>query len=298
MSDSSISEPDVNEQSLARYQEDPDVYTDPVWTEEDRDVWMSLLTLLQQIWKRYENSLHPDYLSGLRCLDISTSRIPSLSEINGMLASIGWSAAYVDGMVNDRLYQEMQASKVFPVARHIRQKRDLYHSAAPDFIHDVIGHLPMLFSPQYQSLLNDWALRALTAPPDANDVQVSRALAALIEEREKKSPDLEVIAERTAFLQQLHLETSASPSRAARFARFYAWAIEFGVTLDKAGSIKINGSAALSSPGEFERMISGKVRLQPFVSCAITSPVNYSVVQDTMFVARDFSEYQEVLANI
>jgi phenylalanine-4-hydroxylase len=298
MSDSNISEPDVNEQSLARYQEDPDVYTDPVWTEEDRDVWMSLLTLLQQIWKRYENSLHPDYLSGLRCLDISTSRIPSLSEINAMLASIGWSAAYVDGMVNDRLYQEMQASKVFPVARHIRQKRDLYHSAAPDFIHDVIGHLPMLFSPQYQSLLNEWARRALTARPDANDVQVGKALAALIEEKEKKSPDLEVIAERTAFLQQLHLETSASPSRAARFARFYAWAIEFGVTLDKAGSIKINGSAALSSPGEFERMISGTVRLQPFVSCAITSPVNYSVVQDTMFVAKDFSEYQEVLANI
>jgi phenylalanine-4-hydroxylase len=298
MSDSSVNGPDVNEQSLASYQEDPDVYTDPVWTEEDTDVWVSLLTLLQQIWKRYENSLHPLYLLGLRRLDIATSRIPSLSEINGMLASIGWSAAYVDGMVNDRLYQEMQASRVFPVARHIRQKRDLYHSAAPDFIHDVIGHLPMLFSPQYQSLLNEWALRALTARPDANDVQVSRALAALIAEREKKSPDLEVIAERTDFLQQLHLETSASPSRAARFARFYAWAIEFGVTLDETGSIKINGSAALSSPGEFERMISGKVRLRPFASCAITSPVNYSVVQDTMFVAKDFFEYQEVLASI
>jgi len=298
MSNSGISDPAVTEQSLARFREDPRVYTDPVRTDEDKDVWISLLTLLHQLWKCHENSLHADYLSGLRCLDISTSRIPSLADINRMLSSIGWSAAYVDGMVDDRLYQEMQASRVFPVARHIRQKRDLYHSAAPDFIHDVVGHLPMLFSPQYQSLLNEWAQRALMARPDAKDVQVSKALAALIEEREKESPDLEAIAKKTAILQQLHLKTCASPSRAARFARFYAWAIEFGATFDEVGGIKISGSAALSSPGEFKRMVSGETRLRPFTLHAITSPVNYSVVQDTMFVAKDFSEYRHVLASI
>src|ERR1700730_17810508 len=98
MSNSAISDSAASEQSLARFRADPRVFTDPIRTDEDKDVWLSLLTLLHQLWKCYESRLHSHYLSGLRCLDISTSRIPSLSDINRMLSSIGWSAAYVDGM--------------------------------------------------------------------------------------------------------------------------------------------------------------------------------------------------------
>jgi hypothetical protein len=38
--------------------------------------------------------------------------------------------------------------------------------------------------------------------------------------------------------------------------------------------------------------------LLSFIEHAISTPVDYSVVQDTLFVARDFSEYQRVLESI
>jgi phenylalanine-4-hydroxylase len=201
-------------------------------------------------------------------------------------------------MVDARLYQEMLADRVFPVARHIRRKRDILHSAAPDFMHDVIGHLPMLFSPPYQAMLKEWARRALQARPDAKDAEVSEALSALIDEREKERPDLEAIARKTANLEQLHRETIASPSRAACFSRFYAWAIEFGVAYDEDRRPKIGGSAALSSPEEFKRLVSGETKLKPFAQHAIASPIDYSVVQQTVFIAANFSEYARVLASI
>ena len=46
----------------------------------------------------------------------------------------------------------------------------------------------MLFSSQYQALLNEWARRALEAQPGDKDAEVSKALSALIEEREKECP--------------------------------------------------------------------------------------------------------------
>lgn len=284
--------------SLAQMRADQNVLLDPVRTDEDKDVWTSLLAFLQQLWKSHENNLYDDYLSGLSFLDVSVSQIPALSDINKILSRIGWSAVYVDGMVDGRLYQEMLAGRVFPVARHIRRKRDMLHSAAPDFMHDVIGHLPMLFSSQYQALLNEWARRALEAQPGDKDAEVSKALSALIEEREKECPDLDAVSRKTAILEQLHQETSASPSRAARFARFYAWAIEFGVSFNAGGQLKIGGSAALSSPEEFKRIVSRETQLRSFTEFAINSPVNYSVVQHAVFVVADFSEYAQVLASI
>jgi phenylalanine-4-hydroxylase len=273
---------------LARFLAYDSVRSDPVRTEEDRAVWDELLKMLQDMWRSHTSSFHKEYMSGLDLLSISRSQIPSLSNINDILSRIGWSAVYVDKMVDDRLYQEMQAARVFPVARHIRRKRDILHSASPDFIHDVIGHLPMLFSVEYRSLVNDWAQRALEASPDAYDIEVSKALLALIDERDKDSLSPAAIAEKTAALKELHHQPSASPSRAACLSRFYAWAIEFGVTSADHGDIRIGGSAALSSPEEFKRIITGETRLLSFTNYAIASPVNYAAVQDLFLSPETF----------
>jgi phenylalanine-4-hydroxylase len=273
-------------------------FSDPVRTEEDKDVWCQLLKLLGELQSSHHSNLHSDYISGLDHLNISIFQIPSLSNLNEMLSEIDWTAAYVDGMVDDRRYQEMLAARVFPVARHIRRKSSLLHSAAPDFVHDVIGHLPMLFSAQYRSLLNDWARRALEARPEPCDAEVSSALAALIEEREKDRPNPMEVVRKTEMLKDLHQLQNASPSRAARFSRFYTWAIEFGVISDSSDSIRIIGSAALSSPAEFNKVMTRETRLRSFIDHAINAPVDYSVVQDTLFIARDFSEYQRVLESI
>jgi hypothetical protein len=43
------------------------------------------------------------------------------------------------------------------------------------------------------------------------------------------------------------------------------------------------------------RIVNGDVRLAPFHKYAISTPVDYTVVQNTMFIADDFAEYRQVL---
>ncbi len=141
---------DTEHCTLADFLRDDAIYSDPPRTSEDEEVWRRGLRNLETLWKTTEDRFFGDYLSGLDRLKISATRIPSLSDINQMLSEIGWTAVYVDGMIDDHLYHEMQSSPYFPVARRLRSLRDIDHSAAPDFIHDVIGHLPMLFEVEYR----------------------------------------------------------------------------------------------------------------------------------------------------
>lgn len=286
-------------QSLANFLKDDAAYAEPVRTAEDKEVWSRIVRHLEMLWKTDEKRFFVDYLSGLERLKISASRIPVLSEINRMLSQIGWSAVYVDGMVDDHLYHEMQAARIFPVARRLRRLRDLDHSAAPDFVHDVLGHLPMLFTAHYRFLVREWAQRAMASPREALDAEISNALAALIAEHESGVLDPAMIDKKTGELRELHRQArSRNPSLAARFARFYAWAIEFGIITDGKDRLQISGSASLSSPGELRKIFNGETRLVSFVDNALDTPVDYTTPQNTMFFVSQFSEYRSVLRSI
>lgn len=286
-------------QSLANFLKDDAAYAEPVRTAEDKEVWSRIVRHLEMLWKTDEKRFFIDYLSGLERLKISASRIPVLSDINRMLSQIGWSAVYVDGMVDDHLYHEMQAARIFPVARRLRRLRDLDHSAAPDFVHDVLGHLPMLFTAHYRFLVREWAQRAMAAPREALDAEISKALAALIAEHESGVIDPAMIDKKTDELRDLHRRArSGTPSLAARFARFYAWAIEFGIITDGKDRLQISGSASLSSPGELRKIFNGETQLVSFVNNALDTPVDYTTPQNTMFFVSQFSEYRSVLRSI
>lgn len=285
--------------TLADFLRNQAIYSAPVRTLEDEEVWGRVLRNLEVLWKTTEEPFFADYLSGLDRLKISASRIPTLSDINKMLSEIGWTAIYVDGMVDDHLYHEMQSARYFPVARRLRSLRDIDHSAAPDFIHDVIGHLPMLFEVEYRSLINNWARRAFDAPREAIDHDMSRALAALIEEKEKEVLDPTGIADRTIELQDLHRKARRKrPSRAARYHRFYAWAIELGVIAKGDDVVRVCGSAALSSRGELQKLFNGETQLISFVDHALNTPVDYTAPQNALFIVQDFSDYRKVLESI
>lgn len=285
--------------TLADFLKGDAIYADPPRTSENEEVWAGVLKHLEVLWKTEERRFFSDYLSGLERLKISASRIPVLADINQMLSEIGWTAVYVDGMVDDHLYHEMQSARYFPVARRLRSLRDIDHSAAPDFLHDVIGHLPMLFTVEYRSLINQWARRAADASRDAIDDDISKALAALIEVKERDVLDPAEVEDKTVELQELHRKArNRWPSRAARYHRFYAWAVEFGVISDGVDRIQVSGSAALSSRGELRKIFSGETELVSFVDHALDTPVDYTAPQNSMFFVRDFSEYHKALKSI
>lgn len=290
---------DTEHRTLADFLRDDAIYSDPPRTSENEEVWGRVLRNLETLWKTTEKRFFANYLSGLERLKISASRIPSLSDVNQMLSEIGWQAVYVDGMVDDHLYHEMQSHSYFPVARRLRSLRDIDHSAAPDFIHDVIGHLPMLFEADYRSLINTWARRAFAAPRDKIDVDMSRGLAALIEAKERDVLDPAEIEDKTIELQDLHRKARRKrPSQAARYHRFYAWAIELGVIADDRDGIRVCGSAALSSRGELQKLFNGETQLISFIDNALNTPVDYTEPQNSLFFVRGFSEYRDVLESI
>jgi phenylalanine-4-hydroxylase len=283
---------------LSRYTQTSGILIDPDRSNEDKIAWNKIWHEIASIRKQNPGRFHPRYAAGFNRLGLSGDEIPTLQSINVALELIGWSAVYVDGMVTDILYRQMQSARIFPIARSIRKLRDLHHSAAPDFVHDVIGHLPMLFIDDYQKLMVSWASNALDDHPTEQDRAISRSLGELIDAYEQPVRDSEQIARKKQALDRLHQQVASNPSRNAKYDRHYAWSIELGlVQLDGTEPIII-GSAALSSPSELMNIIDGKTAFTSFAQHAIDTPVDYSTAQEVLFVAQGFSEYHAVLKSI
>ncbi len=124
-------------------------------------------------------------------------------------------------------------------------------------------------------------------------------MAALIDAKERDVLDPAEIKDKTIELQDLHRKARTKrPSRAARYHRFYAWAIELGVIADECDGIRVCGSAALSSRGELQKLFNGETQLISFIDNALNTPVDYTEPQNSLFFVRDFSEYRDVLEGI
>jgi phenylalanine-4-hydroxylase len=269
----------------------------PPRTSEDRAVWR---TMIDRIAERLDAAprRHPVYRQAFGQILAWRDVIPEQEEINAWLRPTGWSVTYVDGYVPVELYQRLQAERIFPISWRLRRLRDLDHSASPDFVHDVLGHLPMLFEPGYSDLVQEWSRLGLSAPPTETDRAAAAALAGLMEAFERPSVNPQEIAGRTAWLQTAQAAAVAGASRHFQFETFYTWAIEFGVLGSVGENALLFGAAALSSPGELARLAGGGVALEPFAAGAVGRPVNYTRYQDTMFVARSFGEYAAALRAI
>jgi phenylalanine-4-hydroxylase len=77
--------------------------------------------------------------------------------------------------------------------------------------------------------------------------------------------------------------------------RIYVWSVEFGL-LGDAENFCAHGAALLSSPEEFRATRAGHARTLPYSSQALRHENAFSEVLTGYFVARDFAQYLEVLA--
>jgi phenylalanine-4-hydroxylase len=268
---------------------------EPHRSEEDIKVWNIALDSLVAI-SEISDGLHTEtYLKGLRWFAGFRDRIPTQLEINAWLRPTGWRTVYASGYVPVSTYQLLHERRIFPIARPMRKLRDIDHSAAPDFLHDALGHLPMLFDPDYARLLEEWGRIGQSAPPTEQDRAVATALSALIDAHGTDETDADEITILTARLDAAHEEAWLGASRCTQFETFYTWAIEYGFLAGEDGSRRLIGAAALSSRGELRRILNGDPAFRPFSSGAIGRPVNYTTFQDVFFEARGFDEYHAIL---
>ena len=74
------------------------------YTPRDHAVWRHILG---QLTTQLKDKAHPSYLAGLAAAGIGVERIPSLTEMNGNLARLGWSAVAVRGFIPPAVFTEM-----------------------------------------------------------------------------------------------------------------------------------------------------------------------------------------------
>ena len=143
-----------------------DFSIDQCWSEYTADehaIWDLLYARQLDILK---DRAAPEFLEGLKTLELSRSGIPDLKRLNPALKALtGWEIVMVPHLVPDDVFFTHLANRRFPAGRFIRRRDQLDYLQEPDVFHDIFGHVPMLANPvfaDYMQAYGKGGLRALT----------------------------------------------------------------------------------------------------------------------------------------
>ncbi|MGK3962914.1 hypothetical protein WMF38_01815 [Sorangium sp. So ce118] len=237
--------------------------------------------------------IDPAYLSGFARLDLDPLRAPSIQEINRRIEEIGWMATCVDGYVPSRVYAALLARRVFPIAAFMRSEQHIDHAPAPDFVHDVLGHLPMLFCAEYRTYLQRLAHTMNAAEANDDDQRLYEANRRMSTLMSQPAPP-EEIALAEASARHAGMAASANPSEQTELNRIFLWSIEFGL-IGAADELRLFGAALLSSHREARLASSGDAQIRPYSMDVIRHEIEFSSPQCRYYVARDYDVFHDVL---
>jgi len=219
------------------------------YSDENRSVWQKIIIMKHALFSQYSECIDPSYLAGFAKLGLDAEQIPTLNQLNEALKPVSWSVICIDGYITASIYAKLIAKRIFPISRHIRSLEHIDHSPVPDFIHDVIGHLPMLFIPAYQDYLSQIVACINQAAGNQFDVALFQAEMDISNLKMQSNPDQIKIEKILTNISALHQELKKNPSELTHLNHMFLWSIEFGLfgTLD---NYKCFGAGILSSQTE------------------------------------------------
>lgn len=142
----------------------PDYTVDQRWdryTAEDHGVWR---TLFDRQMKLLPGRVAPEFLDGVRQLDLERDGIPDFRRVNERLRKLtGWEVIAVPGLVPDDTFFEHLANRRFPAGQFIRKPQQLDYLQEPDIFHDVFGHVPMLALPVFADYMKAYGRGGIRA---------------------------------------------------------------------------------------------------------------------------------------
>ena len=129
---------------------------------EEHGTWDILYARLLDV---LPNRAAPEFLDGLKALDLGRGGIPDFEKMSDELEALtGWRVVAVPGLVPDEVFFEHLANRRFPAGNFIRKRDQLDYIQEPDVFHDVFGHVPMLTNPvfaDYMEAYGKGGLRSL-----------------------------------------------------------------------------------------------------------------------------------------
>jgi phenylalanine-4-hydroxylase len=248
--------------------------------------WREIMGRTERFLDEVHPFVHPAYLEGWRALALPRDRIPTLDEVNERLQPTRWQIVGVDGYIPTSTYVSLMAHRVFPVARVLRAPEHIDYSPMPDMAHDLIGHLPMLFSAEhreYLRLLAATMLRAVDSPVDRELYEANRWMSHC--HAEPTPP--EILAEAEKRAEQALERALISPSELTHLGRIYLWTVEFGL-LGKRDDFVVYGAGLLSAPREFRSVLERRDTIFPYAVGAVDHDIAFSDLQSRYFVAPDY----------
>ena len=262
-------------------------------TDIEQDIWRRFFVAAENCWDRYHAIIHPHYLENVHLLRPFRENIPTLVELDRILASIGWKAAYVEGFAPPWETARMLDNHIMPLASFLRDPDELYFGSEPDFIHDLFGHLPMLMHEQYRALLAEWSHAASRVPVETADQARFHIDKLVMQSKHKVSPSAFSDIKTTADSLEQFMRQYPSPT--LTLEKTYTWIFEFGI-LEQQGELKVLGAGLLSSLSELEKLATTQVKTALLDSRSIFTPYNVAQQQECYLTVPSWECYGRIIA--
>lgn len=128
----------------------PDINGVIPFSSQEHQTWSTLIGRQQQT---IQDRACPEFIEGLKALDMPEDRVPTLPEIDEVIQVTGWQVAPVTGTVQVDEFFNMLAQRRFPVATFIRIPEELDYLQQPDIFHELFGHCPLLTNQAYADFI-------------------------------------------------------------------------------------------------------------------------------------------------
>ncbi len=131
------------------------------WTAQENDIWR---TLYQRQINCIKQSACPQFLDGLKKLNLPEDRIPQLSEVSEvLLKETGWQCQQVPALIGFTEFFQLLSERKFPVATFIRSQQEMDYLQEPDIFHEIFGHCPLLTNPAFADFTQKYGELGLKA---------------------------------------------------------------------------------------------------------------------------------------
>lgn len=264
------------------------------YSSEHCEVWSAMLRRNEELVSQHEDQVHPDYIAGMRALQLPPT-IPRIEELNERLQGTGWRTVCVDGYVPSSAYAGLMCQRIFPVSRQIRRKEHLEFAPAPDMVHDVLGHLAMLFLPKHREFLQHMSMVMAKAGSNQLDTDYYECSVDLANLKWAPAPAASNVARAEQRVADVHSRLLTNASNLTHLRRMYIWSVEFGLmgTLEKP---LLFGAAFFSSFADFLAVCRRTTPLLQYSIDVVHCEHAFSDPLAQYFVARDFDTLESVLS--
>lgn len=264
------------------------------YTRDEHDVWACFFERYRNSTRELAHRVYKPHLAGLECLQLPADQLPSVELLTERLASTSWITVCVDGYLPVHVYAAFIAQRIFPISREIRHAKHIDFSPIPDLVHDVFGHLPLLFDATHRTYLRELGRVASQARPSGldNALHVAHRRMGALRSDPHSPQELVTAAEQdVADVQRQLLE---HPSRITELSRLFLWSIEFGLIGTKDDYL-VQGAGLLSSLAETAFLFSPGVNVEPYTIEATRRDILFSDFQEHYYVFSSYAELTSVL---